>query len=112
GCSRNNVFTSPETVTDYTKVNQVRIGRPDKGDSDTNVTAINWGFGAAISGQMTFYSGTTGAYSGQYAAAIGGNASTSIYIDDAYAHLLGSAVTGQGNYRHPTASWQGSLPES
>ena len=94
GCSRNNVFTRPETVTDNTKINQVRIGRPDKEDSDTNVTAINWGFGAAISGQMTFYSGSTGAYSGQYAAAIGGNASTSVWIDRAYSNALRDAVNG------------------
>ncbi|MCL2589273.1 MAG: hypothetical protein FWD84_07690, partial [Oscillospiraceae bacterium] len=52
----------------------VRIGRMDRDNSETVVTSANWGFGAAISGNMTFYSGITTAYSGQYAAAIGGNA--------------------------------------
>jgi len=53
---------------------EVRVGRPDKGNTDSSLFAVNWGYGAAISGKMTFYSGTTSAYSGQYSAAIGGNA--------------------------------------
>ena len=55
-------------------IHHVRIGRMDRPDAATRVIAANWGYGAAISGNMTFYSGYTTAYSGQYAAAIGGNA--------------------------------------
>ena len=75
----------------------VRIGRPDKENSATTVTSVNWGFGAAISGNMTFYSGVTRAYSGQYAAAIGGNAisfaSTAINVSSR-ARSAGDAESG------------------
>lgn len=78
----------------------VRIGRPDKDGSSANevdITSVNWGYGAAISGKMTFYSGTTSAYSGQYAAAIGGNAVSNATIspaNDGQAQALSSAITG------------------
>ena len=70
---------------------EVRIGRPDKpdpttgNDPTTTLTAVNWGYGAGISGKMTFYSGTTKAYSGQFAAAIGGNAISNATINNVIA---------------------------
>lgn len=79
--------------------NQVRIGRPDKGNADSSVTSVNWGYGAAISGKMDFYSGTTKAYSGETAAAIGGcalsNASVSV-IPPTIPNVINqnSAITG------------------
>ena len=81
----------------YNEIHEVRIGRPDKGDNDSKVVAVNWGYGAAISGKMTFYSGSTEAYSGQYAAAIGGNAvsaATTSVATAAQAQALGSSVGG------------------
>nr|WP_297171457.1 S-layer homology domain-containing protein [uncultured Agathobaculum sp.] len=52
----------------------VRVGRIGDDNNNLNLKAVNWGHGAGISGRMYFYSGTTEAYSGEYAAAIGGNA--------------------------------------
>ena len=76
----------------------VRIGRLGDVDDAVNLVAANWGFGAAISGRMTFYSGITTAYSGEYAAAIGGNASCDANTTMAYENTHGynstTAVTG------------------
>ena len=52
----------------------VRVGRIGDDNANLSLKAVNWGHGAGISGRMYFYSGTTEAYSGEYAAAIGGNA--------------------------------------
>lgn len=75
----------------------VRIGRIGDNDSDLSVTAVNWGYGAAISGRMNFYSGTTAAYSGEYAAAIGGNGLSNAVVanpSETNAQQGTSAITG------------------
>ena len=77
----------------------IRIGRPDmlgKSD-DVTLDAINWGYGAAISGIMTFYSGTTKAYSGQYAAAIGGCAISNADIREPYDTDVANIGTGSSD---------------
>ena len=79
-------------------IHHVRIGRMDRPDAATQVTAANWGYGAAISGNMRFYSGYTTAYSSQYAAAIGGNAISWATVAIRVESQVTQAATGLANH--------------